>query len=302
MKKSFACLLGLLVLFMSFGTVKAEGEYISGYTLEAVTKRSSASSKSRNVGYLPKFNFIMGYKYGNWIKLYDESAYIYNYGIVENVDEIVEEYAPSVLNIRNKPNGKIVGKIKPLQKIKGLKIGNWIIIGRNKWIYDSNVSDPERVSGYLPTATNIRSLKTGKVIKQGDKFDYIGGRRVGKYIITGDGYLYNYGLLHGDHVIGYLPSKINVRKKPNGSIVKRLPKYTKIQGIKSGNWTAIGLNQYIYGNLRSGDSYFGITNQRTNVRSIATGKVVKVLDRYTSYYGDLIDNRVIFDDGTFIYK
>ncbi len=168
--------------------------FVSGHIQRSVNVRKLDSGEI--VDRYRAGDFVFGDKVGNYIVDPYNNTYFYNFGLIKG--DYVNERAPSSINVRNKPNGQIVGRINTLGKVEGIKQdgSNWIAIGPNKWVYDLNITNPPFVSGHIQRSVNVRKLDSGEIVDRYRAGDFVFGDKVGNYIVDpyNNTYFYNFGL------------------------------------------------------------------------------------------------------------
>ncbi|MDO5026706.1 MAG: hypothetical protein Q4E50_02620 [Tissierellia bacterium] len=304
--------------FYDFGL--AQGEYVVGFTPGQMNVRKYPNGPIvKKVKAMTKVEGILN---NNWIAM-RPNEYIYDSKISKPDGKVVLSYSPSKLNVRKYPNGPIVRQIPTLAKVEGILKNNWIKIGVNEYVYDLKISNPEYFNGYILADTNLRSMKDKKIIKKLPKFSHIEGFKYGDYIVYRhdydgyegwhsndyafeDTYLYNFGVSKGRFVHGYLPTDVNVRKYPNGPLRYTLPTYLFVEGVRDGNWIALGPNEYFYSKedlITFNGVHIKIVTKPTNVWSLRTGKVVRVIGKSGKEYfeGVKFGNKIVTLEGEFIY-
>lgn len=62
-----------------------------------------------------------------------------------------------------------------------------------------------------------------------------------------DIYIYDLNMRQKGTISANIPYTVNVRNKPNGTIISKINQYSYISGIKYDNgWIEIGVNRWIY--------------------------------------------------------
>lgn len=221
---------------------------LSGQPVNGYLEYSSAARhgvKGEFVRNYPAGTYIEGTKLSNGYIVLDNGLSIYDFGILKG--SRVSGYIPAAANIRNAPNGKIVGSYYQYKQISGIKNGNWIALYNGKYIYDFGLIKGEPVRGYASRTTNARISPTGKIVGSVKYGDLIQGNKVGNYIHLKNGrYIYNFGLLKTTDVKAVLKSSTNIRDGVNGKLVDTYPAGTYIEGKKFGNWIALNNGFYLY--------------------------------------------------------
>lgn len=99
----------------------------------------------------------------------------------------ISGYTSTTLNVRSKPNGPIVGKIDPAEKITGFQNNGWIKLPSGNYICNLGIVQGKQVSGYTLQALNVRKSPGGKILSVLNKFSYVKGVKIDNYILTDKG-------------------------------------------------------------------------------------------------------------------
>ncbi|MDO4605553.1 MAG: glycoside hydrolase family 3 N-terminal domain-containing protein, partial [Helcococcus sp.] len=190
----------------------------------------------------------------NWVKI--NEGYIYKPLVVNTLD--VEGLASSLVNIRQTPNGKIIGLLEIGEYVKGYvdtDNPNWIRIshnGKTGYVSRALISDKVKLRGIISTLSNVRQEPNGKIVgrlKLGDLVEgtvHLENRNWLKIRYNGkDAYVYRYLLEDKVQLSGKALSAINVRKSPNGTIIGTLKKGSQVKGeitVSNPNWIEIQYN------------------------------------------------------------
>lgn len=161
----------------------------------------------------------------------------------------VEGYTAKILNIRENPNGKTISYIPRFSFVSGEKSKNWIKLSNNRYIFDLGLIEGEKVEGYIPKSTNIRHYYNNRVIGVKPGLTKITGIKSGDWITFefngGLAKLYDFGLIEGRAVKGYVSTTTNVRNTPTGYVIGQNKAGTYIEGIKVGDWIWFDYNGVI---------------------------------------------------------
>lgn len=213
-----------------------ESMYVKGFIPVSTNVRSKPNGEILRVE--SKNTLISGIKETNgWIKL-DDGNYLYDFGLLDSIK--VKGFIPVSTNVRTKPNGNILKAEEKESLVSGIKnVNNWIRLDNGNYLYDFGLLETIRVKGFLPVPTNVRTTPNGKILRV-EKIDSLisGNKNVNGWINLDKGnYLYDFGLKSTIPVEGYVSSTINLREKPNGTIL----------GV-------INAGMYVHGNLNA-DNY-----------------------------------------------
>ena len=194
----------------------------------------------------------------------------------------VKGYLSETANLRDKPSGKLIGRLYRNSYVEGYKIGDWIKLSTGRYVYDFGLIKANTISGYISRPTYIRDYKTNEIVGVYQLLEKVSGIKDGNWIqFEKDGKLlkvYDFGLLKGEHVSGYLSESTNIREYSTGKLVDRYPTFTKVSGIKDGNWIHFEkdgkiLKVYDFGLLK-GEKVEGYLIYSTNVRTKPNGKLI----------------------------
>lgn len=291
------------------------GNYIYNFGLnqgQAVSGYLSRNTNVRNANGTYQYtmvagSFVEGNLVGDTIML-SNGLNVYNFGLLSG--ENVEGYATRLTNIRAGMNGRVVDQADPGDFIKGIRLSNgYIKLPNNLYVYDFGLLQGVKVSGYIPKATNVRTSPDGQVVDAYHQYKYIEGVDQGSYIGLFNGnYIYDFGLLQGQSVSGYIPQDVYARTSPNGSITSVYRYGDFISGTKVGNYIVVNKDTYVYdfGLLTNDDivngPFQGILSQTTNVRDAINGKLVEVYPAGTFVEGSRLEDWIALDNGYYIYN
>lgn len=297
MRKIISAMLALLLMVSSLNAVDASTT-VSGYLPVETNVRTSPNG--RIVDDIDEFEFVKGTLEGNWIKLRD-NRYIYNFGLLQGTP--VEGYFKTDMNIRTSPNGRVVRVLPRYREIEGIKNGNWIALGLNRYVYASGLSN--EVEGYYDFDVNVRRSPNGSIIGRIRKFNEVEGHKEGNWIRLddGEGYVYAYPF-NNKKVSGFITKSVNVRDTDNGRI-EGIMKYGEyVEGTKVGNYIVLDDDdEYIYDfGLQKGRLVSGRLKFDTYVRETPNGKIDDVEDRGEYVRGYLFGNWIAIDDDEYIHK
>lgn len=167
---------------------KAETRYING-------PANVRNDKLKKVGVVLPGKAIYSVRLGDYYRYWESGQGV---RLVHNSlvsDKEVKSSAilhriTSDANVREDIGGKVVGVKKAGERVKGYKIGNYLVFEENGktlsvW-YGLTVSegDVETVNVSATTSVNVRDAKTGNIIKVAKKGDHFSGTIVGKYLYT----------------------------------------------------------------------------------------------------------------------
>lgn len=300
-KKYILTSITLVLLFLiNFNYVEASNN-VSGYLKVDTNVRDNINGNFLYT--LKKGEHIIGKTEGNWINL-GTNKYIYNFGL--DLGESVSGHLPFDTNVRDFINGKIIDKYPATTIVRGNIDGNWIKLDNGKYIYNFGFSNPTEIKGIVSVNTNVRDSKNGKIIDMISQGSYVKGIMDGNWIRLDDGnYIYNFGLLEGNPVSGYLTEDMNLRTAPiNGKIAEVYKKYTYIQGIEQNGWIKLDNGLYIYNHgIIDGNLVSGYIPNDTNVRrSPSNGEIIDTYPQYTFVSGIETDKWIRLDNGQYIYN
>ncbi len=249
------------------------------------------------VGLKNKDSIISGHKETNgWIRL-DDGNYIYDFGILENIE--VKGFIPVSTNVRSKPNGEILRVESKNTLISGIKESNgWIKLEDGNYLYDFGLLDSIKVKGFIPVSTNVRTKPNGTILKAKEKESLVSGiKSANNWIRLEDGnFLYDFGLLETIRVKGFLPVSTNVRTAPNGKILRAEAMDSLISGYKNINgWINLDKGNYLYDfGLKSTIPVEGYVDSTINLREKPNGTILGVINAGMYVHGNLTsDNYVI---------
>lgn len=234
---------------------------VKGYIIGTTNVRVEPNGQI--IGTLAKGTVVEGeYEEGsNWIKFnyYGQEAYVYKPLLSETIK--VKGFASGDTNIRQTPNGNIVGVAKYGEIVEGevsIYSPNWIKTDKG-YVYKPLVVDTIKAKGFLTGTTNVRRNPNGQIIGQLGKADYIEGTvtinspnwlRI-KYNGQ-DAYIYRSLIQNSVQLNAKTTGTVNVRQTPNGKILGTLKKGATVNGKTSlnyPNWLEIqykGQKAYIY--------------------------------------------------------
>ena len=236
--------------------LEAKG-YIKGRTNVRV------EPKGQVIGTLAKGAVVEGkYEEGsNWVKFnyYGQEAYVYKPLLSDTIE--AKGFASGDTNIRQIPNGKIVGQAKYGEVLEGevsINSPNWLKTEKG-YVYKPLVVDTIRVKGFIIGTTNVRRNPNGQIIGILRKAEYVEGtvnisspnwlriRYDGQ-----DAYIYRSLVEKNVSVNAKTTGSVNVRQTPNGKILTVLKKGTTVNGktlVSYPNWLEIqykGQRAYVY--------------------------------------------------------
>lgn len=117
--------------------IKPELPMVEGYINKATNLRQTPNGKILTT--IKPVVKVKGEMHGNWVKVTVNGieGYIYR-PLIESKSAMVRGYVSGDLNIRQNPNGKIVGVLKKGTYVQGIQSGNWLKIkfqGKDAYIY-----------------------------------------------------------------------------------------------------------------------------------------------------------------------
>lgn len=256
------------------------------------------------IGTLNKGALVEGkYKEGsNWVKFNfnGKEAYVYKPLISATVP--VRGFVSGDSNLRETPNGNIVGATKFGEIVNGvisLDNPNWIKTD-NGYIYKSLVVDTIKIRGLAASGINVRRYPNGPIIGLISKADYAEGTvniNNQNWVNTDKGYIYRSLLVDTVKIKGLAASTMNVRISPNGQIIGLISKADYVEGtvnINNPNWMRIKYNNrdaYIYRSLLLDKvSVKAVTTGTLNVRQIPDGKILGILKKGVTINGKVSVN------------
>lgn len=300
--KNYVLTLLTLVIIMLVNLNNADASNnISGYLKIDTNVRDNLNG---NLLYtLDKGTHIIGETNGNWIKI-GSNEYIYNFGL--DLGEYVSGHLKTDTNVRDFINGNIVDKYIATTIVSGNIDGNWIRLDNGNYIYNFSFAEPTSIDGILTVNTNIRDSKNGNLVDTYEKGTYVKGVMDGNWIKLENGnYLYNFGLIEGAPISGYLTEDMNVRTEPSGSIIAEVyKKHTYIEGIVVDGWIKLDNGLYIYNyGVLDGELVSGYLPNNTNVRTAPKdGTIVDTYPIYTFVSGIEVDGWIRMDNNHYIYN
>lgn len=286
--------------------VEVNPEFIEGNITKATNLRAvnnNAVVEVLNIG-----DSVSGHIVGEYIVLEGGREYLYNFGLEEYVYGFLK--VASVVRSQPNSNSNRLGTINKYDYVVGYtskELGNWIKLdGAEGYIYNYGVYEsfiginvPALVIRERPSSSSrnlgIKSAFTKiELIKPDENSNWL-------KIVGEPGYIYNMNIVSHD-VFYYdtnTPYTINVRNKPNGNIVETIKSGGRVRGVSEhdSNWIQIGVNKYVYNSfINDRNVVAGFLNYDTNIRSIADGKVVKVLPKNTYVMGVTLGNKIYIGD------
>ena len=199
---------------------------------------------------------------GDYFKFTHNDKTVYaDLSVTTTTSPSINGYINSSANVRNAPDGNVLGTLSVGQEISGTLEGNWI-----KFDYSDKTgyvaasllqADPVKSTCYIKTGSNIRSAPGGAVVEKLKMPIYVTGT------IEGDNLKFTYAdktaYVHlsvttttSPSITGHTKSKVNVRSEPNGSVIGSLSADHKITGTLEGNWvkfTYSGGTGYVHSSL-----------------------------------------------------
>lgn len=164
-------------------------------------------------------------------------------------------YTKSAANVRDSPNGSIIGSLPANERVSGTLEGDWVIFiykGQTAYVYESLLKEPE--THYVKTGSNIRRTPTGTIIETLKRPIFVAGTIAGNYLkFTYNGetayVAKSLTTTNPPPITGDTKSTVNVRSAPNGSVIGSLPANSKVSGTLVGNWVRFTYSDktgYIY--------------------------------------------------------
>ncbi len=212
--------------------------------------------------------YIEGVNQKNWIRFtyQGQTAYVHQVA-VQMESPYYMAYVKNRINVRQSPEGKIIGSLPGGTQIRGRLEGDWVrftnIENLSGYVYAPLLQkDPVLVSRYVKKGFNLRTSPNGKLITNLKNPIYAQGS------FSGDWFNFEYNgqkaCVHKNalqtsspSIVGYASSGLNVRILPNGFSVGTLEKGVRIEGVLEGNWVRFqeqGQEFYVYAPLLLPDS------------------------------------------------
>ncbi len=264
------------------------------------------------IGCLNPFDQVTGTTMGDWVYFTYQGQAAKAYAPFLSNDPYVEAYILKGTNIRQSPNGTIIGSTKNPKYIKGLIEQNWIRFVEDnqvKYVYKgcTSVNSPS-YKGYLSCRANIRKRPNGTLLGSEKTGYYIQG------ILEQDWVRFDYEgqtayiyepLLNPARTLTnrYIFQGTNIRDAANGNRIDRTNRVHYVRGYLQGDWFEFiedGLKKYAYTDFtgaaapEQGSSI--IIPPGFNIRSSATDKVIRVTDTFEYFYGRVAGNKIYFKD------
>ena len=234
------------------GTIQKEPPVYSGYLKKGVNVRDYDGSLLFTTDrplYVKGeiYNGLLKFRFGHNIYNHPSAGtltYVYLGGLQKS-SPVITGYVKGTTNVRSTPNGKIVGTVSRGEYIRGILEGNWVKFTRNgktNYIYHTLLSGkmiPANV--YIRGGTNIRNLKTGKVIETLDIPLYVEGhygKNIVRFSYKGiDAYVSeSLTSIFTFRFNGYTKTQANVRSLIDKKILYVLPKGEKVYGTFHKNY------------------------------------------------------------------
>ena len=202
---------------------------------------------------------VTGTVQGNYLKFtYKNQTTYAHLGVTSNSPPPITGYTTCTVNVRNAPNGDVIGSLSIGSKVSGTLEVNWVKFnysGNTGYIYASLLqADPVEVTRYVLAGSNLRNKPGGTIIETLKMPIYVTG------IIEGDYLKFTYknqtAYAHrsvvttsSPPITGYTKCTVNVRSAPNGNVIGSLSANQQVSGILSGNWVKFnysGRTGYLY--------------------------------------------------------
>ena len=228
-------------------------EYLSGYITKDINIRNKPSSNGKVVGEKKAYQYVKGYRVGNYIRL-SETEFIYKFDLLPELN-IVEGYITRTMNVRSQArlDSKVLRVEKAGNYVKGYLIGNFIHLLNGGYMYNTKIlSELNYVSGYIKEDSHLSNNPGGSTIPTISSGSFIEGYDLGEWILLKTGkYLSSKELTKypiGEYVKGYTTRSINVRNNPspNSSVIGIVKLGEYVEGYVTGNYIRLSETEYIY--------------------------------------------------------
>lgn len=291
-----------------------DGNYIynsgllHGYPINGHLKYDTNIRETINGDVFTKFNagsWVGGKQFGNWLRLGTSGYFVYNFGL-DNESKI-KGYILESRRMYEIPFKYYKGTLKNFSYIEGNSNGEYIRLKDGSIIYDVNVINGKKISGYTTESFYVRKSPYGSIVKTIYKDKYIEGILYNNWIYLYDGNVISAKALNNSvnskKVSGYISKDVNIRTKPNGKVIGKLNSGKYITGILQGKWIKLNSGEYIYNfgfkNMKKKiikDNNFtidklntkivyGYLKSETNVRKSPNGKIFDTLPKYSFIKG-----------------
>ncbi|MGB4610313.1 MAG: leucine-rich repeat protein, partial [Saccharofermentanales bacterium] len=235
------------------------------FTVTRYIKANSIIRSSPNGNQITKLwrpLFVKGTIEGVWLRFtYNgKPAYVAT-SLTTTSNLVMTGYAKQRINVRNGPNGSIIGTILRGQRVRGFLVGNMVRFsynGKTGYVYASLLQqNPVKGTRYILANSIIRNAPNGnQIIKlwrpllvtgtlQGAwfRFTYNGNPA---YVATSSTTTSN------PPMTGYAKQTVYIRNAPNGDIIGTIPKGGLVHGVLVGNMVRFsykGKTGYVYASL-----------------------------------------------------
>ncbi|MGI6580246.1 MAG: leucine-rich repeat protein [Saccharofermentanales bacterium] len=196
---------------------------------------------------------------GKWVDFdYNQEQVYVAIAASTNRPQPISGYAKGTLNIRDEPDGSIIGTIPRGYNVQGELVGNMVETtynGTTGYVYASLLQkDPVQVTRYVKAGSNIRSAPGGTIIETLKIPILVTGTITGSYLrFTYKGQTAYVAMslttTQNPPITGYAKSAVNVRNAPGGSIIGTLPVGRQVKGVLVGNMVRFTYNSqtgYVY--------------------------------------------------------
>lgn len=237
---------------------------IKGYLYRTTNVRTSPTGNIVDV--YPVGTEISGFAVDEYIRL-ENGYYLYNFGITQG--QRVVGYLNTDVNVRDLPNGKLIGRLEIGTKVSGFIEGDYIRLDNATFVYNfglvENFKDVDfpleygsEVEGHTTTIVNVRTSPDGLLVGTISSGKYVEGIAEGKWIKLENGTYIHASYVDTDiRISGYLPEKVNVRTSPTGPVINTLDAGIYIEGDRFENWIILDeLDYYVWN--------FGLEEEKTN--------------------------------------
>lgn len=213
---------------------------IEAYILKGSNIRRSPNGSIVESAKNPRY--IRGQLAGGWIKFYDQGQERYVHkSVVSKYGYGYSGYLSGTVNIRQTPNGKLLGSERTGYYIEGRLEKNWVRIsykGQIGYVYEPLIDQQRtRVARYILPGTNIRQSPDGKIVFNSKRVFYVKGYQQGdwfQFTYQGSTRYVHYSLLRTNapnrqSSLIVLPGT-NIRSAADQSIVRKSRGYEKVVG------------------------------------------------------------------------
>lgn len=305
----------MILLFIFIISIEDSANAEDANVFYGITKKDAGFFETKNSKpyYSDPGNiFVVGEEDGEFVKVlyYYGNENLEGYFLKEDLErgELVSGIVPTKTNVRTAPNGSLQNTV--VEKgtyLEVVKIGNWLVLDHEYFLYDFGLKDTLRVNGYLKEDTNVRDSINGNKVSVYYRGAYVSGQKTGNWIRLDNGnYIYDFGLIQGTkRIIGYITTPTNVRaEKTTDSDVSEVFNFgKKIHGIKDGSWINLLDGRYIYDlGVREGIDIEGYAKIKTNIRDSFNGKIIGQMSKGDYVKGAKVGNYIILDENKSIYN